>query len=147
MDLSAAAILHDVGEVVSHSNHAEHSEYIIKNAHFVGMHEWESNLIALLARYHKEEKMIDKLGRIPYPKKDELRGVFVKLLSLLQIADSLDRTHKHSLQLKRKKLSRGKVEIFFKSKHPCDLEVLRFEQKKNLFEQIFKREIFLEKIK
>ena len=145
--LSAAALLHDSGEIISHSNHAEHSEYIVKNAHFVGMHEWESNLIALLCRYHKEEKMLEKMGRIPYPKKDELRIVFLKLLSILQISDAIDRTHKSSLLLKRKKVSRGKVELFFKSKHPCDLEVLRFEQKKNLFEQIFRREIFFSRIK
>jgi exopolyphosphatase/guanosine-5'-triphosphate,3'-diphosphate pyrophosphatase len=145
--LSAAALLHDSGELISHSNHAEHSEYIIKNAHFVGMHEWESTLIALLGRYHKEEKMAEKMGKIPYPKKDELRTVFLKLLSILQLADAIDRTHKHSLQLKRKKIARGKVELYFKSKHPCDLEMLRFEQKKNLFELVFKREISISRIK
>jgi exopolyphosphatase/guanosine-5'-triphosphate,3'-diphosphate pyrophosphatase len=141
--LAAASILHDVGEMVSHSNHSEHSEYIIKNAHFVGMHEWESNLIALLCRYHKEEKMLEKMSKVPYGKKDELRDVFLKLLSILQIADSIDRTHKYSLQLKRLKIARSKVDLFFKSKHPCDLEMLRFDQKKNLFELIFKREINL----
>jgi len=145
--LAAAAILHDIGEMVSHSNHSEHSEYIIKNAHFVGMHEWESNLIALLCRYHKEEKMQEKMNKIPYDKKDELRTVFLKLLSLLQMADSMDRTHKHSLLLKRAKISRTRVELGFKSKHPCDLEMLRFEQKKNLFELIFKREISLNRLK
>ena len=87
------------------------------------------------------------MGRIPYGKKDELRDVFLKLLSILQIADSLDRTHKHSLQLKRNKVTRTKIDIYFKSKHPCDLEMLRFEQKKSLFEMIFKREIFLQRVK
>jgi len=71
----------------------------------------------------------------------------LKLLSILQIADSIDRTHKASLELKRKKISPRKVELFFKSKQPCDLEVLRFEQKKNLFEQIFRKEILLTRIK
>jgi exopolyphosphatase/guanosine-5'-triphosphate,3'-diphosphate pyrophosphatase len=145
--LCAAAILHDVGEMVSHSNHSEHSEYIIKNAHFVGMHEWESNLIALLCRYHKEEKMMLKMSKVPYGKKDELREVFLKLLSILQMADSMDRTHKHSLQLKRAKVLRKQVNLYFKSKHPCDLEMLRFEQKKNLFEIIFKREVFLSRLR
>jgi len=143
--LSAAAILHDVGEMVSHSHHSEHSEYIVKNAHFVGMHEWESNLIALLCRHHKEEKMLEKASKLPYDKKDELRMVFLKLLSLLQLADSMDRTHKYPLQLKQKKISVKKIELFFKSKTPCDLEILRFEQKKTLFELLFKREIFLKR--
>ncbi len=144
--LSAAAILHDVGEMVSHSHHSEHSEYIVKNAHFVGMHDWESQLIALLCRYHKEEKMLEKASKIPYPKKDELRDVFMKLLSILQLADSMDRTHKESLLLKQKKISARKIDLLFKSKTPCDLEILRFEQKKTLFESLFKKEIFLKRL-
>ena len=145
--LSAAALLHDVGEIISHSKHPEHSEYIIKNAHFIGMHEWESTLIALLCRYHKEEKMQEKFSKIPYGKKDELRTVFLKLLSILQISDALDRTHKYSLQLKRVKTTRSKIDLYFKSKYPCDLEILRFEQKKGLFEMIFKRGVILNRLK
>jgi exopolyphosphatase/guanosine-5'-triphosphate,3'-diphosphate pyrophosphatase len=144
--LSAAAILHDVGEMVSHSHHSEHSEYLVKNAAFVGMHEWESQLIATLCRYHKEEKMLEKQSRIPYDKKDELRLVFLKLLSLLQLADAMDRTHKQTLQLKKKKISARQIDLSFKSKSPCDLEILRFEQKKTLFETLFKREIFLKRV-
>ncbi len=145
--LSAAAILHDVGEAISHAHHAEHSEYMVKNANFVGMHGWETHLIALLCRFHKDEKILDKKNekKIPYDKKDELRLVFLKLLSLLQMADSLDRTHKAVLKLRRVKITRTLVTLQFSSKHTCDLEKLRFEQKKTLFEQLFHREIELKK--
>ena len=146
--LSAAAILHDIGEIVSHAHHAEHSEYIVKNANFVGMHGWEAELIARLCRFHKEEKILEKKSekKIPYPKGDELRLVFLKLLSLLQIADSLDRTHKEVLKLKNPKLGRNKITLPFSSKTPCDLELLRFEQKKTLFEELFKKEISLVRV-
>ena len=145
--LSAAALLHDVGETISHAHHSEHSEYMVKNANFVGMHVWEANLIASLCRYHKEEKLLEKKNekKIPYQKKDELRPVFLKLLSLLQLADSCDRTHKGALKLKKPKISRSKIEVKFSSKNPCDLEILRFDQKKALFEQLFHREIILKK--
>lgn len=145
--LSAAALLHDVGEIVSHAHHAEHSEYIIKNANFVGMQIWEANLIAALCRHHKEEKILEKKNekKIPYPKKDELRPVFLKLLALLQMADSCDRTHKGMLKLKEPKITRSQIAIRFSSKSPCDLEILRFEQKKALFETLFKREVHLTK--
>ncbi len=145
--LAAAALLHDVGEIVSHAHHSEHSEYIVKNANFIGMQGWEATLIAQLCRFHKEEKILEKKNekKIPYVKKDELRVIFLKLLSLLQMADSCDRTHKGDLKLKRAKISRTKVELKFSSKGPCDLEILRFEQKKLLFEQLFKREIVLTK--
>ena len=147
--LSAAAILHDVGEIISHSHHAEHSEYIVKNANFVGMRIWEAGLIASLCRFHKDEKVLEKKNekKIPYEKNDELRIVFLKLLSLLQLADALDRSHKNSLKLKKAKVSRAHVEIMFQSRSTCDLELLRFEQKKVLFEMLFKREIDLKKTK
>jgi exopolyphosphatase/guanosine-5'-triphosphate,3'-diphosphate pyrophosphatase len=143
--LGAAALLHDVGEIISHAHHAEHSEYIVKNANFVGMHGWEAELIAKLCRFHKEEKILEKKNekKIPYPRGDELREVFLKLLAILQISDSLDRTHKEVLKLKAPKILRSKVELRFSSKTPCDLELLRFEQKKILFEELFKREINL----
>jgi exopolyphosphatase/guanosine-5'-triphosphate,3'-diphosphate pyrophosphatase len=145
--LSAAALLHDAGEIISHAHHAEHSEYMVRNANFVGMSDWEANLVASLCRYHKEEKMLEKKNekKIPYEKKDELRMVFLKLLSLLQMADACDRTHKSAMKMKRTKISRGKIEIKFQSKTPCDLELLRFDQKKSLFEQLFHREVFLSK--
>ncbi len=145
--LSAAALLHDVGETISHAHHAEHSEYMVKNANFVGMHVWEAMFIAGLCRLHKEEKLLEKKNekKIPYEKKDELRPAFLKLLSLLQLADSCDRTHKGALKLKKPKITRSHIDVKFTSKSPCDLEILRFEQKKALFELLFRREIFLTK--
>ena len=145
--LSAAAILHDVGEIISHAHHAEHSEYIVKNANFVGMRIWEAQLIATLCRFHKDEKVLEKKNekKIPYDKKDDLRLTFLKLLSMLQLADSLDRSHKNTLKLKKTSVSRTRVDLKFQSKTTCDLELLRFEQKKVLFEQLFKREITLTK--
>jgi exopolyphosphatase/guanosine-5'-triphosphate,3'-diphosphate pyrophosphatase len=147
--LLAAAILHDAGEMISHAHHAEHSEYMVKNANFVGMRPWQTQLIASLCRFHKEEKVLEKKNekKIPFDKKDELRMIFLKLLAILQIADSIDRTHKKVLSLKKVRLGRSEVTLKFTSKYPCDLEILRFDQKKNLFEALFKKEIHLLKIK
>ena len=143
--LSAAALLHEVGEIVSHASYAEHSEYIIKNANFVGMQGWETLLIAKLARFHREEKLLEKKNekKIPFPKGSELRPIFLGLLSLLQMTDALDRNHKEVLKLRKPKISRAKIELKFASKTPCDLEILRFEQKKTLFESLYKRPISL----
>jgi exopolyphosphatase/guanosine-5'-triphosphate,3'-diphosphate pyrophosphatase len=147
--LSAAALLHEVGEIVSHAHYAEHSEYIIKNANFVGMHGWEAQLIAKLARFHHEEKLLEKKNekKIPYAKGDELRLIFLRLLALLQMTDALDRNHKEVLKLRKPKITRTRVELRFASKMPCDLEILRFEQKKVLFEELFKREILLARVR
>jgi exopolyphosphatase/guanosine-5'-triphosphate,3'-diphosphate pyrophosphatase len=145
--LSAAALLHDVGEVISHAHLAEHSEYMVKNANFVGMHGWEAHLISALCRLHKEEKLLEKKSekKIPFPKKDSLRKPFLGLLSLLQMADACDRTHKKAMRLKRVKTKGRTLEITFSGKTPCDLELLRFEQKRSLFEALFHREVNLSK--
>jgi exopolyphosphatase/guanosine-5'-triphosphate,3'-diphosphate pyrophosphatase len=147
--LSAAATLHDVGEIISHAHHAEHSEYIVKNANFVGMQVWEASLIAALCRFHKEDKILEKKNekKMPYEKKDELRLIFLKLLSILQMADSLDRAHKDVLKLKQVKKQGSRIQVRFQSRSTCDLEMLRFEQKKSLFELIFKKEIELIRMK
>jgi exopolyphosphatase/guanosine-5'-triphosphate,3'-diphosphate pyrophosphatase len=140
-------LLHDVGETISHAHHAEHSEYMVRNANFIGMHGWEAQLIASLCRFHKEEKLLEKKNekKIPFEKKDELRPVFLKMLALLQIADACDRTHKGSMKLKGSRATKKTVEIRYTAKNPCDLELLRFEQKKNLFEQLFQRSVVLKK--
>jgi exopolyphosphatase/pppGpp-phosphohydrolase len=120
---------------------------MVKNANFVGMHGWEANLIASLCRFHKEEKILEKKNekKIPFPKKDGLRRPFLTLLSLLQMADACDRTHKKTMKLKRVKRRGSLLEIKFASKTPCDLELLRFEQKKSLFEQLFRLDVHLSK--
>ena len=143
--LSAAALLHDSGEVISHAHHSEHSEYMVKNANFVGMHGWEATFIASLCRFHKEEKILEKKNekKIPFPKKDGLRKPFLVLLALLQMADACDRTHKKPMRLKRIKRRGSVLEIRFASKSPCDLELLRFEQKKVLFEHLFRTDVRL----
>lgn len=145
--LSAAALLHDAGEIISHAHHAEHSEYMVRNANFVGMHGWEAQLIASLCRHHKEEKLLEKKNekKIPFDRKDDLRTVFLRLLALLQIADACDRTHKGAVRLRSAKRNRSGIELRFSAKTPCDLERLRFEQKKNLFEQVFHKSIQLKR--
>jgi exopolyphosphatase/guanosine-5'-triphosphate,3'-diphosphate pyrophosphatase len=145
--LGAAALLHDVGETISHAHHAEHSEYMVKNANFIGMHGWEAQLIASLCRFHKEEKLLEKKNekKIPFERKDELRPVFLKLLALLQIADACDRTHKGALKFRSARTAKRTVELRFSAKTPCDLELLRFEQKKVLFEQLFHKSLDLKR--
>ena len=51
--LEIAALLHDIGHFINSSKHHEHSEYIIRASHFVGLSEEERELVALIARYHR----------------------------------------------------------------------------------------------
>ncbi len=52
--LEAAALLANVGLVISHSKHHLHSYYVIRNSELVGFTDPEIELIALVARYHRK---------------------------------------------------------------------------------------------
>ncbi|MHB1129351.1 MAG: Ppx/GppA phosphatase family protein [Ilumatobacteraceae bacterium] len=52
--LEAAALLANVGVVISHSKHHLHSYYVIRNSELVGLSDREIELIAQIARYHRK---------------------------------------------------------------------------------------------
>ncbi|MBL7714195.1 MAG: Ppx/GppA family phosphatase [Bdellovibrionales bacterium] len=145
--LQAAAILHDIGESVSTSRHDEHSYYVVKNADFPGMEPWEIEFIAELCRHHRGNARVGlkEFKKLPFETKEQI-AAFPKLLSLLRLADALDRGHRGQAQISAVKISRKGVVLFLTSeKGPMDLELLRIEQKKDLFEKVFQRELHAKK--
>ncbi|MBU6376080.1 MAG: Ppx/GppA family phosphatase, partial [Bdellovibrionales bacterium] len=50
--LEAAAILHDIGEVVNPAHHARHSYYVTKNLDLPALEPWELEFIAQLCLWH-----------------------------------------------------------------------------------------------
>jgi exopolyphosphatase/guanosine-5'-triphosphate,3'-diphosphate pyrophosphatase len=91
MILEAAAVLHDVGTVVSRSRHHKHSLYLMANMDLPGLSDHERGLASLVARFHR---------RSP-PKRDhaalaELNDVEFRLVRklavLVRIADAADRS-------------------------------------------------------
>lgn len=141
--LQAAAILHDVGESISPSRHSEHSYYIVKNADFPGMEPWEIEFIAQLCANHRGSARVGlkELKKLPFEMKEH-QAAFPKLLALLRLADALDRGHRGQTQISEVKVNRNAITVGIRSeKGPLDLEFLRLEQKKDLFEKVFHKEI------
>ena len=54
--LEAAALLANVGLVISHSKHHLHSYYVIRNSELAGLTDDEIEMIALVARYHRKSE-------------------------------------------------------------------------------------------
>lgn len=136
--LTAAATIHDVGEIISPTGHEEHSYYFAKHADLAPMEEWESEFIALLCLYHRAGKAnLPDFGK----NSKEKKVAFLKLLALLRVADALDRGHRGDIQISRISITKKSVEIRLRSKPSPDLELLRIEQKKELFETIFDRKL------
>lgn len=90
--LEAAALLANVGLVVSHSRHHLHSYYVIRNSDLVGFTDREIELIAVVARYHR--KGVPKTSHPEFAAltPEDQRAVR-RLAGLLRVAIGLDRRH------------------------------------------------------
>ncbi len=140
--LEAAAILHDVGYHISHSNHHRHSFYIIRNSELLGFNENEVNIIAHTARYHR--KSHPKSGHQEFKAlPSETQMIVKKLAAILRIADSFDRTHRKLVSGLDITIKRDSVEIQLhcSSKVKPDIELWNLERRKGLFEEVFNKKV------
>ncbi|HET9370979.1 MAG TPA: Ppx/GppA phosphatase family protein [Vicinamibacterales bacterium] len=90
--LEYAALLHDIGTLISYESHHKHSYYLIRHGDLRGFDPREVEIIALVARYHRQatpkkshEGMADLDGR----GRDAVR----MLGAILRLAEGLDRSH------------------------------------------------------
>jgi exopolyphosphatase/guanosine-5'-triphosphate,3'-diphosphate pyrophosphatase len=140
--LEAAAILHEIGLSISHSQHHLHSYYLVRNADLLGFTENEKEIIANIARYHRKSHPKDKHSGIQNLSAEE-RSLVAQLASILRIADGLDRTHSSVIADLKGKMRKNSLQIRLKKKKgfPTDLELWGANRKKELFENTFKREV------
>ena len=90
--LEYSAILHDIGVHISYERHHKHSYYLIRNGQLRGFEPEETEIIGLIARYHRQatpkrrHEGFKDLKRRP-------RRVVRTLAAILRLAESLDRSH------------------------------------------------------
>jgi len=90
--LRYAALLHDIGSLLSYTDHQRHTFYLIRNADLLGFDQEETAVMAATAFYHRKG--------LPKARHDEFRSVEpgqrdrVRTMSLLlRLAEVLDRGH------------------------------------------------------
>jgi exopolyphosphatase/guanosine-5'-triphosphate,3'-diphosphate pyrophosphatase len=90
--LEFGALLHDIGVHISYERHHRHSYYLIKNGDLRGFEPHETEIIALIARYHRQA-----LPKKSHEGFDELepvhRRVVKHLSAMVRLAEGLDRSH------------------------------------------------------
>jgi exopolyphosphatase/guanosine-5'-triphosphate,3'-diphosphate pyrophosphatase len=90
--LEFAAVLHDIGTHISYQGHHKHSYYLIKNGDLRGFEPDETEVIALIARYHR--KAPPEKTHEPYADlRPKLRKAVRALAAILRLAENLDRSH------------------------------------------------------
>src|SRR4029450_3766286 len=90
--LEAAGLLLDVGFAVSQSAHHKHSLYLIRNADLDGFSARERDLVANIARYHRQALPADRHTESMALDYDD-RTLVRRLAALLRLADGLDADH------------------------------------------------------
>jgi exopolyphosphatase/guanosine-5'-triphosphate,3'-diphosphate pyrophosphatase len=90
--LEAAALLHDVGQLVSYRKHHKHSYQLIMHADRLGLGARERALVALISRYHRSsgprKKHAEFMALSPAD-----QALVRRLSGILRVADGLDRGH------------------------------------------------------
>jgi exopolyphosphatase/guanosine-5'-triphosphate,3'-diphosphate pyrophosphatase len=138
-----AALLHDIGYYISHSEHHKHSYYMISNAELLGFTNEEIEIIANVARYHR--KSHPKLKHEGFVKlaTDEHRELVRRLSAILRVADGLDRGHIAAVSSFSLTSSRAGLNLALmgnkETPRGLTLEIWGAERKKLLFEEVFGR--------
>jgi exopolyphosphatase / guanosine-5'-triphosphate,3'-diphosphate pyrophosphatase len=94
--LEFAALLHDIGSLISYERHHRHSYYLIRNGDLRGFDPDEIEVVALVARYHRRgtpKRSHEEYSKLPSP----LRKTVRTLASILRVAESLDRSHTQNI--------------------------------------------------
>lgn len=90
--LEYAALLHDCGFFVSHTDHQKHSYYLIRNSELLGFNDREIEIIANLALYHR--KAAPRRKHPQFGGLDAKTQRVIRVLSCaLRLAEALDRGH------------------------------------------------------
>jgi exopolyphosphatase/guanosine-5'-triphosphate,3'-diphosphate pyrophosphatase len=94
--LEFGALLHDVGVHISYERHHRHSYYLIKNGALRGFDPQEIEVIALIARYHRQgtpKRSHEGYSELP----GRLRRTVKLLAGMLRLAEGLDRSHAQAI--------------------------------------------------
>ena len=94
--LEYGALLHDVGVHISYERHNRHSYYLIKNGDLRGFDPQEIEIIALIARYHRQgtpKKSHNGYGDLKRSKRRTVKA----LSAMVRLAEGLDRSHSQAL--------------------------------------------------
>ena len=140
--LKAAAILHEAGGFINPKAHHKHSMYLIMNSEIFGLGQDDVNLIALIARYHRNSppKPTHAVYKDLLPK-DQIR--VTKLASILRVADALDRSHLGRVGDIDVTIKKRKMHLTLHGTQDASVERIAMRSKGDLMQDIFGMEIYI----
>lgn len=136
--LEYAALLHDAGFFVSHTDHQRHSYYLIRHSELLGFNDREIEIMASLALYHR--KAGPRRKHPNFARLDAKAQRAIRILSCaLRLAEALDRSHLMLVQdIVCEKLARpDRVRMTLLTPGDAQLEVWAVEGQAPIFEKTF----------
>jgi exopolyphosphatase/guanosine-5'-triphosphate,3'-diphosphate pyrophosphatase len=117
-----AAILHDIGNLISFRKHHHHSYYIIMNSELLGFNMKEITILANITRYHRKRAASEKDLKIEGL--DQRSRYKVKVMAtLLRLAENLDRAHRGQIsKVGFTSLKNGTANLRVEAGNDCHLE-------------------------
>ncbi len=138
--LSYASLVHDIGSVIGHEDHTEHSSYIVKHGNLRGLSAEEVEIVATVARFHgkarprKSDKAFRSLSR-------EARRIVRWLAAILRIAEALDRSQYQLVRGVRLVMGKGTVTIRAAAREDARLEIWAARQRTRLLGRLLGRRV------
>jgi exopolyphosphatase/guanosine-5'-triphosphate,3'-diphosphate pyrophosphatase len=140
--LEYAALLHDIGEHVSHDGHDRHAAYLVRHGGLRGFDPEEVRILTATVRWHRrgdprptDDTMID----LSPAARERVR----KLTALLRVADGLDRGRHQIVSHATVRCGPSLVLVGIDAPGDPELELWGARRKRDLFERTFDRELEL----
>jgi exopolyphosphatase/guanosine-5'-triphosphate,3'-diphosphate pyrophosphatase len=141
--LEYAALMHDIGGLISFARHHRHSYYLIKNGDLRGFDPDEIEVIALVARYHRRgtpRKSHQEYADLPAT----LRRTVRALASILRVAESLDRSHAQVISGLELRDRGADLLVVLHASSDAELELWATNRHLEAFEQLVGKPVRLE---
>ncbi|HEX2832766.1 MAG TPA: Ppx/GppA phosphatase family protein [Thermoanaerobaculia bacterium] len=141
--LEYAALLHEVGMHVSFQDHQKHSYYLISHAGLRGFTSDQVAVTANVARYYRKappKPADENFAQLSPAQRDVVR----KLVSILRIADALDRGRRRSVRDVAVDLAEDGVRFRVRLRDDADVELAAAEKRAKFFGKVFEKDVDFE---
>ena len=141
--LEAAALVHDVGQLVSYRGHHRHSFHLIAHADALPFPPRERLLLAVISRYHRKAPPSKKHPEFAQLTQEE-RARVRRIAAILRLADGLDRGHVSAVESLRLRLLPGRLLVDVTPRlvtTDLKLELWGAKRKADLLEELLDREV------
>jgi exopolyphosphatase/guanosine-5'-triphosphate,3'-diphosphate pyrophosphatase len=143
MMLEIAAILHDIGMFIRGSAHQKHGQYIVANSEIFGLRRDELDIIANVICYHRGgPPSASDIEYIALQREDRI--LVLKMVSILRVADALDRGHSQRIKNIRVERKGETLILHTEGGQDLSLELVGMEEKGGLFQDVFGYRVLLD---